>query len=399
MRVLIAPMAAASEMGGPYARAAALCRALLEAGHETAFCAALDGNYRDIDGVKNYYAPVPSPLGLPMFIGKRMLKIAQKLNIQQKKEIHSFEEVLRFAGAVQKDFFISDIECIRKAIRDFKPDMIYSEFRLSAIIAGKMEKVPCAAGYSYPAQPDYASNPEFSRDARNYLARQGFPNIKSILEVFRWSDLNIVPSSYELEPIDGKNMIFTGPFAVPKTNSTPSALNRNKIVAYVGSGNLSQKLLADELTRAFHHTPYQVYIASGQLEPRRNDNIIVDRRFDFDSLMPDAAVYINHGGQNSIMTALLHGVPQIMCPGNVFERKYNADSVVKLGAGAVLKAEEFTAENISSLFSRFVREKSFSDHALKAGMMLKQLGGVKTAVKAMEESVKSNGTERANEKE
>jgi len=37
------------------------------------------------------------------------------------------------------------------------------------------------------------------------------------------------------------------------------------------------------------------------------------------------------------MTGLIYGVPQIICPGNVFERKYNESSIVKLNAGKMLE--------------------------------------------------------------
>ncbi|WP_368489687.1 hypothetical protein [Clostridium sp. BJN0013] len=36
-------------------------------------------------------------------------------------------------------------------------------------------------------------------------------------------------------------------------------------------------------------------------------HINIDKRFDFSKLMPEAIAYINHGGQNSIMTGLMYG--------------------------------------------------------------------------------------------
>ena len=51
--------------------------------------------------------------------------------------------------------------------------------------------------------------------------------------------------------------------------------------------------------------------------------------------MPQALVYLNHGGQNSVMTGLIYGVPQIIFPGNIFERQYNAASIEQLKAGLV----------------------------------------------------------------
>lgn len=58
MRILIAPMAAMAETSGPFSRAVALCNKLIERNHEVAFCAAEDVNYKNIENIKNYYAPI-----------------------------------------------------------------------------------------------------------------------------------------------------------------------------------------------------------------------------------------------------------------------------------------------------------------------------------------------------
>ena len=388
MKVLIAPMAAVAETAGPFSRAAALCHALLASGHKVAFCAAPDGNYHEINGVINYEAPVPSPLGLPAFFGEKMLKIAQRLNIQEKKEIHSFEQVLHFVGAIDKNFFTADVSCIRDAIRDFKPDVVYCEFRIAAIVAAKAENVRIAAGYSYPVQPAYASDPEFSKGIRDFLVSNHLPAVQSALDIFQWADIKIVPSSHELEPIEDKNAIFVGPFSMPQ--KVPVSLERNKIIAYMGVGSISPNTMINELTKAFENTRYQVYIATKQVEPYQKGNITVDRKFDFSSLMPQAAAYINHGGQNSIMTALMYGVPQIICAGGNFERKYNANSIVNLQAGIALSAREFTAEKILAATRRFEEQNTYANNAEHAGDTLRKLGGTKTAVQALETLVAKN---------
>lgn len=34
--------------------------------------------------------------------------------------------------------------------------------------------------------------------------------VESVLEIFDWADLKVVPSSYEIEPVDGDNVVFVG---------------------------------------------------------------------------------------------------------------------------------------------------------------------------------------------
>ena len=334
MKVLIAPMVAMAPTNGPFGRTAALCQALRDAGHEVALCAAVDVNYRPLDGVYNYEAPLPAPLGLPKALGLLFIKMVQQLGLQEKADVKSFEQVLFFTGALKAGFFRKDVNCLRKAIAAYQPDLVYAEFRPAALVAARLEKVKSVTGYSYPVQPNYAASPEFAGGVKQVLKADGLPPVNSVLEIFDWADLKIVPSSYELEPIKDNRVVFTGPFSKPiLTAAAPQ--QRNKIIAYFGTGTISAQKVVKTLTEAFGETETEVYIATSQVKPCHDQNIFVASRFDFAELMPQALVYLNHGGQNSVMTGLIYGVPQIIFPGNIFERQYNAASIEQLKAGLV----------------------------------------------------------------
>jgi len=116
----------------------------------------------------------------------------------------------------------------------------------------------------------------------------------------------------------------------------------------MGSGTITPKQLVKVLTDAFTGMSFQVYIATKGAKPFERDNINVNRRFNFSDLMPEAVAFINHGGQNSLMTGLVNGVPQIICPGNIFERQYNATSVERLNARISLEANDFTSRGAES---------------------------------------------------
>jgi len=383
MRILIAAMAAMAQTSGCMSRAAAMCNELLLKGHELAFCMAEDVNYKPIQGIKNYYAPVPSPLGLLMMLGERLFKIAQTLGVQQRKPVNSFEEVLQFTGANSREYFEKDLSCLRQAIRDFKPDIVYSEFRLSAIAAAKLENVTVAATVSYPTQTSFACNPEYSKKTRALLQSYGLPPTSSILDIFQWADIKFVPSSFELEPFNDDSVIFVGPFTKPR--EFEHCNYRKAIAAYMGNGTITTKKVIKELETAFRGSSYDVYIASADTTPRQIDNLTIDKYFDFSKLLPQALAYINHGGQNSIMTGLLYGVPQIICAGNVFERKYNAESIVKLNAGVSIKPREFTAEILKGIVEDFERNDSYRTNSLKHGKSIVELGGVEKLVRSLEQ--------------
>ena len=90
MRILMIPLPAIAKTEGSNKRVGELCDGFLKHGFEVATCAALDNNFKVIDNVKNYYLDVPSPAGLPMFLGKRMLDIAEKSGIKSKKKYWKF---------------------------------------------------------------------------------------------------------------------------------------------------------------------------------------------------------------------------------------------------------------------------------------------------------------------
>jgi uncharacterized protein (TIGR00661 family) len=370
------------ETKGPFSRTVLLANECIKRGHEVALCAAEDPNYHSIENVTNYYAPIPSLLGVPKFIGKNIFKISQLTGLQQRKTINSFEEVLHFVGAINEKYFAKDVYCIRKAMQEFKPDVVYSEFRIAAIVAAKLENIKVATGYSLPVQKSFACNPEYSKGVNKYLAENGLNKVESVLDIFDLADLKIVPSSYEIEPIDGENIVFVGPLSLP--NTIPTKEEKNKIVAYMGNGTISPMKLIEELTKAFENSKYQVYIATEQVEPYNKNNINVNKRFDFNELMPEAMAYINHGGQNSIMTGLIYGVPQIICPGNVFERKYNASSIVNLKAGTMLEVKDFNYKIIKEIVDDFNENSTYANNSKKAGDVLLSLGGAAKAVQAIE---------------
>lgn len=389
MKLLITPIAIpVGESHGGAVRARALAIEAKKRGHEVAFCAAEDDpNYRPVEGVVNFPAPLPRLFGImPRWAGRMITWLGQTLGLQQRvaARVRSFEQALSLIGATHRWFFGRDVEVVRQAIQAFQPDVVITEHRISAIVAARIERVAVAADYGYPLQPFFASSPERSAGVRAYLHQHGLPAVHSAPELFDWADLKFVVSSYDLEPIDGKNVIHVGPLqpVAPPPAGAPGP--RDRIVAYVGTGALSPGRALRVLTEAFEGTPFQVYLASQQLAPLQRGTIHVQPYFDFDALLPGAVVSIHHGGQNSLMKALIHGVPQLIVSGGHFERGYNADSVVRLQAGVKLDPGQFTPEQVKSWVNRFASDPSYGEKARVAGQELLKLGGAAEVLATLE---------------
>jgi len=295
MKILIAPMAAAAPTAGPFSRAKAIAIEAQKREHNVAFCAAEEMNYKTVDGVKNYYSPIPKLFGkIPFTIAKKALPFIQKLKLQEKKEITSFEQVLYISGAITGNFFAKDVFWIRKAIKDFKPDVVFAEFRLAAIVAAKLENIKVVTDYSYPTQKQYAASPKYSKKVKVFLKKNNLPNIESVLDIFNWADEKFVVSSQDLEPFKQEKIHFVGPlFSFKKVNVQKDIKN---IIFYMGSGTISASKTIKVAEEAFGNSEYQVYIAS-PIKSKSSDykNINIKEKFDFSKLMPNCIAFINHG--------------------------------------------------------------------------------------------------------
>lgn len=378
MRVLIVPMAAMAETAGPFRRTVLLAQALTHAGIEAATCCAEDVNYRPIEGIKHYRLSAPMPLGLPKCVAEHSFPMAQKLGITSRKTVRSFDDVLHLTGNTDGRYLKKSVADIRNAIQAFAPDVIYSEFNLSAVIAGKAEGKPVYSSASIPTQASYSSTPKYAHGLNKLLKSLSLPPVRSCLDVFSWSDKRFVPSCYELEPFQGENVVFCGAW---RQGSPVLASNRRSILVYMGNGTISQKKMVRETVSAFRDSAYSVYIAGRGLPQRQiGANIHIAARFDFQALLPQSALFLHHGGQNSMIDALVHGVPQLVCPGKVFERRYNAESLVRTGAGILLPYKTFSAASIRAASETILSTQTYQENAHRLGSILLSLGGVQAVI-------------------
>jgi UDP-N-acetylglucosamine:LPS N-acetylglucosamine transferase len=370
-------------------RANALAAAFLKTGWEVAFCAAKDTNYRNPLNVPNYPAPIPQPMGLPRALAGVMFPISQRLGVQNRVNVKSYEQVCKVVGVAKPGYFKADVAVLRKAIRAFRPDLVYSEFRLPAIIAARLEGVRCAATVSYPTQSAYAASPELSKGVRTWLATLGF-NLDSLLDIFDLAQLRFVPSIPELEPFsatESSRLVFTGPFVGTNKGRKPlsdassqDAAQRDLILVYMGNGSISKRRLVKTMREALPNDRTQVYIAIPGQQSTCIGNIHIASHHDFDTMLDQALCFVNHGGQNSVMSALLHGVPQLICPGHVFERRYNADSAADAGTALAIEARDFNSTNVRAAIDRLIHDGSYRQNAQTLGARLASLGGAATVV-------------------
>ena len=161
-------------MGGPWTRAQRIARAFRDGGHEVTLAWGDDGNCVDPGGPA-LEIPVPSPLGLPDAIARHTFPLASRLGLMGRRPVHSFEEVLWLTGALDERYTRAAVEVLRTHMRAARPDVVYSEFNLAAIIASRAEGIPCVGSGSQPTTVAYASNPRKSAGIRRLLREMDMP--------------------------------------------------------------------------------------------------------------------------------------------------------------------------------------------------------------------------------
>ena len=387
MNVLVVPMFALSRMGGPWSRAQAIASAFEQAGHRVMLGVADDDNCLEPCVADLLKLPTPSPLGLPMAVASKTFPLAEKLGVSGRKPVRSFEEVLWLTGALAYQYEKESVRALCDAIATHRIDAVYSEYSLPAIIAARALDVPVFGSFSFTTQTSYASDPKKAAGVRKLLDELELPAVESSLELFEWLDCRFVPSCRELEPIAEEDADSLRPCEFVGFLQEPPGLRqrvRDFIVVYLGAGSVPQRRIERVVSKAFRDFDCIAY-AAGSKEERGVGNVLFAPRFDFSRVLPRARCFVHHGGQNSTMDALAYGAPQVIVPGRVFERIYNAKSIERVGAGLML--ESFTPEALAEACRRVAGDLSFAESATTVRNQLAKAGGAQRIVSVVEEAV------------
>ena len=376
-------MLARSQMGGPWSRAQQIARAFLSRGHEVTLAWGNDGNCVD-PVAPTFEIPVPLPLGLPEAIARHTFPLASRLGLMGRKPVHSFEEVLWLTGSLDYRYSCVAVEKLREFMRTWCPDVVYSEFNLAAVIAARAEGISCVGSGSQPTTAVYASSPRKSAGIRRLLREMGMPAPASSLTILQGMKRRFIPSCPSLEPEVGERATYCGFLGeVPQLDARST--DRDCAVGYLGSGSvpagvavrvgrqISSALGCDVYVAG---VPEAVYAVAGR-------KVHCAPRLNFAELLPRARVMVHHGGQNSMMEALAYEVPQVVVPGRVFERQFNAEAVERTHCGLSVRAPKPAL--IAEAALRLVNETPLSAGLPKLRDELSELGGTERIVSEVEE--------------
>ena len=376
-------MVARSRMGGPWSRAQRVARAFQDAGHEVALAWGDDGNCVN-PVAPTLEIPVPSPLGLPDAIARHTFPLASRLGLMGRKPVHSFEEVLWLTGALDERYTRAAVELLRTHMCATRPDVVYSEFNLAAVVAARAEGIPCVGSGSQPTTTAYASSPRKSAGIRRLLREMGMPAPASSLTILEGMWRRFIPSCPTLEPQAGERAVYCGFLDEPPA-LTPRP--RDCVLVYFGAGSVPAGVAVRAGRELAEMLSCDVYVAgvSEAVQAVGDREVTCAPRFDFAELLPRARVFVHHGGQNSVMDALTYEVSQVIVPGRVFERQFNAEAVEKARCGLTVHAPGPAI--IARAARTLVDEPALTSGIRGVRAELRSLGGGARIVREVEELV------------
>lgn len=168
----------------------------------------------------------------------------------------------------------------------------------------------------------------------------------------------------------GDSYIFTGPSIAirQKEDDFPwQALNGNTLI-YISMGTINTDLsdFYKICMRAFHGSGYQSVMSVGNKIDFASlgeipDDFIICRQVPQLELLKKSALFISHGGLNSINEAIYFGVPTIVLP-LMNDQFITAMQVAKLGLGITLKFSEITVESLWETANTVINEPSYKEN-------------------------------------
>ncbi len=229
-----------------------------------------------------------------------------------------------------------------------------------------------------------------------------YKELKEAQTEWNMDKLDIMDVFFKKEKI---NLVFTSRMFQPDADSFdetfhfvgPSIAVRNEkhyfpfeelndgTTVYISMGTINNQCLDFYLKciEAFSNQNYKVIMSVGNKVDiaalgEIPKNIIVRNHVPQLEVLQRSAVFISHGGLNSVSEALYYGVPVIAVP-QANDQPMVANQLVKLGAGLCLKMSEVTPEILRTSVIELLTNNSYKNNSIKLGNSLIQAGGYKAA--------------------
>lgn len=367
MKVLCIVFSPATGSFGSLTRVLALAREFSRRGHEIRFCAS--GSAGRLIEEKNFpleRMPVPTMFGLPLVISRFIEKKAPgiKIPVRDGKVVGNVWFLYALTGMLDRKFLSRLVNAQTSVIDAWKPDLIVTEMDPGAYLSARITGVPIVTTFAKIAET--GTDTHFWRKARSVmnsiLRAHGAKTVERPDELVKGADgsriLGIIPS---VPTLDGSredaNTLYVGNILEPVRDVTltfSAAPGKRYVFVYSGTGSVPLDRLMAVLPEAFaDHPEIECLVAASSLpKEEKIGNVFFAPWIPAREILPQCDLVICHGGLNTITQSLEFGVPIVAFPGPIFERRYNAEMLMKAGAGMMGELADFNPPWIRSQFER-----------------------------------------------
>ncbi|GII66296.1 hypothetical protein Skr01_63810 [Sphaerisporangium krabiense] len=385
MRVLFAPLAGAAGVGA-VTRCLAVAEQAVMRGHRVAFLA---------------------PAGYPM-LGDHPLGATYAVPRPRRPatvrdgNYATFAEALWVRGMAEPGYLDAAVTAERAAIEAFRPDVIFTEWQATLAVSARLTGVPLVATIATPDVTRLVGGGEEDtafrhvQDAYAALCRAHGLEAPDCVErlLHGGGTLNVAPTVPALEPLPATlpGTLYAGPllFAPLELAGAPAppADGVRRVVVYLSAGTVTIEDLLPELADAFPPPAHDVLVAAredrvgGHVLPHTFGNVTVTRTPGITRALAGADLLVTRGGQNSLMAAMLAGVPVVGVPGDHVEPRYNLAVLEAHGAARVLGGVPTSAELKEA--AGHLAATAAAERARRLGALLRDTPGPYGVVRAME---------------
>jgi len=284
-----------------------------------------------------------------------------RIPVRDGKSIGSVWFIYFLTGMMHKRYLARLVDAQLASIREYKPDLIVTEMDPGAYISARIAGIPIVTTFAKISS--FGNGNYFWRRARKIIASILISHGTAVPEtpeelISGKGILDIIPSIPALDGSDEtESVIYVGNILEPVRDErlTFSAARESRyIFAYSGTGSLPIGNLKKVLPEAFEGlNGVQCLVAAESLErEERIGNVFFAPWIPAAEILPQCDLVICHGGLNTITQSIEAGVPLLCFPGAIFERRYNAEMVMKNGAGMMGEASDFNPEWIRAHYDK-----------------------------------------------
>lgn len=208
--------------------------------------------------------------------------------------------------------------------------------------------------------------------------------------IISYSSSMYVPLAHTLPD----NVKFVGWTLLDNQTDETFVHNSGRPLIYISLGTVSNENITffQKCVTAFAEMPYDVLISTGGRFNNDQfgtlpDNITIRSWVPQVQVLEQSALFITHGGLNSVHEGLYLGVPMLIVPQQA-EQTFNGMRVVELGAGLMLKPDQVTGSALQQSVTNLLSSQSYATEARRIGESLRSAGGMQRAVDEIESLLK-----------